>query len=83
MKVFKVNNFDKKTEEKDYIYKGNRILPDLKTAIFANIKGYINGAYPEPLTGIAKELGYYPLSLATDIEIEQINNIEKQLLGEK
>ena len=68
--------------EKDRIYKGKRILPDLKTAIFANMKGYVNGAYKEPLSGPAQKLGYYPLSMATDKEMEQINAIEKKTLGE-
>jgi len=84
MRVFSINNFNQeKKEDKDYIHKGSKILPDLRTAIFANIKGYINGSYAEPLTGIAQELGYYPLSMATEQENEQINYIEKQFLGEK
>lgn len=84
MKIMKFNELQKEhydNREKDYIHKGLKILPDLKTAIFAKIKGYVNGTYPEPLSGMAKKIGYYPLSMATDNEIKQINQIEKQVIN--
>ncbi len=52
--------------------RGNRLLPDLRTAIFARLKGYVDGFYPHELTGAAAELGYYPLSEATPEELAQI-----------
>lgn len=67
--------------EKEYIHKGLRILPDLKTAILANLKGFVNGFYPEPLFGLAKEIGYYPLSMASEKELEQIQIIENKIIG--
>lgn len=81
------NNFtdlNKKDKvQKDYIYKGKRVFPDLRTAIFANLKGYMNGSYPEPLSENIQRIGYYPLSMATEEEIAKINEIEQQVLGGK
>ena len=83
MDIIKITNVEKEeNREKDYVHKGVRVFPDLKTAILANLRGFMNGSYKEPLTGIAKKLGYYPLSMATDQELDQINAIEKQVLGE-
>jgi hypothetical protein len=52
--------------------KGSRLLPDLPTAILARLRGYIGGSYPSPLSGMAAEIGYYPLQSATPEEIELI-----------
>lgn len=77
MNIFqeKINN-----TAKDKIYKGSRLLPNLDLAIFAKIKGYINGSYPSQLTGKAKEIGYYPLSEATSEELEQIKAIKETII---
>ena len=69
-------------KEKDYINKRIRVFKSLELAILANLKGYINGSYPEPLSGAAKELGYYPLSMAMEQELEKIGLIKKQVLSE-
>jgi len=55
--------------------KGKKGLPDLRTAIFATLKGYYQGVYPSKLEGVAAELGYYPLSEATPSELEKIEEI--------
>ena len=69
-------------KEKEYINKGVRVFKNIELAILANLRGYVNGSYPEPLSGAAKELGYYPLSMATEQELEKINSIKKQILNE-
>lgn len=51
---------------------GKLILPDLPTAVLATLRGYKMGTYPKPLEGIAKELGYHPLSSATPEELAEI-----------
>lgn len=79
MDMFHLNNVQQDKMDKNFIHKGKRVLPDLRTAIFANIKGYINGSYPHPLSKEIEELGYYPLSMATQEEIEEINRVESQI----
>ena len=83
MDIVQREDLGQKNREKDYIHKGRRVLPDLGTAILANLRGYVNGSYPEPLSGAAKELGYYPLSMATEEELAKIEDIKKQVLSEK
>lgn len=65
---------------KDIIYKGIRIFKTLDEAILAKIKGYVNGSYPAPLTGKAKDIGYYPLSEATQEELNQIKVIKEAVI---
>jgi len=86
MDLLKFNNLNQnklENKEKNYINKGKKIFPNLRTAILAILRGYMNGSYPEPLSDSAKKNGYYPLSDATDEEIEKINIIERQVLGIK
>ena len=52
--------------------KGARVLPDLPTAVLARLRGHVGGSYPEPLRGIAAELGYHPLQSATEEELAAI-----------
>jgi len=52
--------------------RGRRLLPDIRTAILARMRGYVGGFYPSPLTGDAAELGYHPLSSATPEELAKI-----------
>jgi hypothetical protein len=54
---------------------GKLILPDLPTAVLATLRGYKMGTYPKPLEGIAKELGYHPLSSATPEEMAKIRDM--------
>ena len=83
MEIIKLSDLEEEKTEKDHIHKGARVFPDLKTAILANLRGYMNGSYPEPLSGAARKIGYYPLSMATDKELEQIDDLEKQVLEGK
>jgi len=52
--------------------KGSRVLPDVPTAILARMRGYVGGSYPTPLRGMAAELGYHPLSSASEEEMAAI-----------
>jgi len=61
--------------------KGSRVLPDIRTAILARMRGYIGGFYPSPLTGEAAEMGYYPLSSATPDEMIKIEEEARRLSG--
>ncbi len=76
-----ISKFENNKIERDRLYKGVRVFPDLRTAIFANLKGYINGNYPQPLPDNIKDIGYYPLSMATEEDIKRINEIEKGLIN--
>lgn len=73
------NNINEKKIDTDFIHKGNKVLPNLKTAILAKLRGYKNGSYPGPLSETARELGYYPLSDATEEEKIKIAEIESKL----
>lgn len=81
MDITKLNNIEN-NKEKDYIHKGNKVFPSLDTAILANLRGFMNGSYPSPFEGPAKELGYYPLSMANEEEMMQIEEIKQKVLGE-
>lgn len=59
--------------------KGKKVLPDLRTAILASLRGYFQGSYPNKLDGIASEVGYYPLNEATFEEKEKIEEIISEL----
>ena len=61
--------------------KGSRVLPDLPTAILARMRGFVNGSYPSPLRGMAAELGYHPLQLASAEELASIRNEIDSLMG--
>lgn len=61
--------------------RGRRLLPDIRTAILARMRGYIGGFYPSPLKGEASELGYYPLSDATRDELKKIEEETSLLTG--
>ena len=62
--------------------KGQRVLPDLPTAVLARLRGYVGGSYSTPLRGVAAELGYHPLSTASAEELDAIHNeIEKVMRG--
>lgn len=78
-----MNIFQEKiiNKQKDKIYKGRRLLPSLDEAIFAKLKGYVNGSYPSMLKGKAEEIGYYPLSEATQEELNQIKSIKEIVIG--
>lgn len=52
--------------------RGKALLPDLPTAILADLKGYRLGFYPTPLEGVAEKLGYYPIQSATPEELTKI-----------
>lgn len=52
--------------------KGKAILPNLETAVLAQLRGYRLGSYPKPLEGIAKKLGYHPIQTATPDEMRII-----------
>ena len=77
-----MNIFQGKTNNSaiDKIYKGIRMFKTLDEAILAKIKGYVNGSYPSPLTGKAKDIGYYPLSEATQEELNQIKAIKETVI---
>jgi hypothetical protein len=77
MNIFQEENINK---AKDKIYKGKRLLPSLDEAIFAKIKGYVNGSYPSPLEGKSLDIGYYPLSEATPDEMKQIKAIKEAVI---
>lgn len=61
--------------------RGKRLLPDIRTAILARMRGYVGGFYPSPLKGAASELGYFPLSEATPQELMDIEEEANRLLG--
>jgi len=44
----------------------------MPTAILARMRGYVGGSYPTPLRGMAAELGYHPLSSASEEEMAAI-----------
>jgi len=75
--------YHKNTEIKNKTFleakKGAKLLPDLRTAIFASLRGYFQGSYPSKLEGAAENLGYYPLSEATEEELGKINKIIEEI----
>jgi len=64
------------------VRRGRTVLPDLPTAILANLRGYVGGSYSEPLSGAAEILGYHPLQSATAEELEQIRTEMDRLASE-
>ena len=64
------------TPVRDGVSRGKRLFDNPELAALALLRGYrVGGVYDHPLEGAARELGYYPLSDATDEEWEEINRI--------